>query len=148
MRCAERHAGFGHPPARRGTSDNGAAPLNVAALFAGIGGIEVGLHRSGHRTIFYCENDPAAMAVLRDQFPEAEFHDDVRTLDALPQEADLLTAGFLCQDLSQAGRTKRISGRKSGVIAARLSGRCRSAPAEAAHPSPAVLVAPVRRRRR
>ena len=38
--------------------------LTVAGLFAGIGGIELGLHAGGHRSILLCEIDPAARAVL------------------------------------------------------------------------------------
>lgn len=91
--------------------------LRVAGLFAGIGGIEVGLARAGHRTELLCEFDPAAQAVLRHHYPEIELHDDVRTLDAssIP-EVDLLAGGFPCQDLSQAGRTGGIQGAKSGLV--------------------------------
>lgn len=89
--------------------------LRVAALFAGIGGIEVGLHASGHETRVLCEWDPAAQRVLRDRFPSTPLVDDVRTMDHLP-DVDLVTAGFPCQDLSQAGRTAGITGERSGLV--------------------------------
>jgi DNA (cytosine-5)-methyltransferase 1 len=41
---------------------------------------------------------------------------DVRKLRALP-EAEVVTAGFPCQDLSQAGKTAGIGGKHSGVVA-------------------------------
>jgi DNA (cytosine-5)-methyltransferase 1 len=91
-------------------------PLRVAALFAGIGGIELGLHRAGHVTSFLCENDPAAMAVLRAQFPNAALSADIRELDELPS-AEVLTAGFPCQDLSISGRAAGIEGERSGLVA-------------------------------
>jgi DNA (cytosine-5)-methyltransferase 1 len=89
--------------------------LTVAGLFAGIGGIEVGFHEAGHRTLLLCENDPAANAVLDAHFPGVARHDDVRTLDALPA-VDVVAAGFPCQDLSQAGRTAGIRGERSGLV--------------------------------
>lgn len=88
--------------------------LRIAGLFAGIGGIEVGMRAHGHRTELLCELDVSAQRVLRARFRTA-FHDDVTTLEALP-EVDLVAAGFPCQDLSQAGRTAGIAGRQSGLV--------------------------------
>ena len=91
-------------------------PMNCAALFAGIGGIEVGLERAGHATSFFCELDPGACAVLSARFPGVPLHHDVATLKSLPKGTELLTAGFPCQDLSQAGATAGISGMRSGLV--------------------------------
>ena len=91
-------------------------PLRCVGLFAGIGGIELGLHASGHRTQLLCELDSAADVVLRSRFPEADVVADVRDLDSLPQSTNLLAGGFPCQDLSQAGQTKGIAGEKSGLV--------------------------------
>ncbi|KUI23029.1 DNA cytosine methyltransferase [Mycobacterium sp. GA-2829] len=88
----------------------------VAGLFAGIGGLEVGLSRSGWETTLLCEIDPAARAVLSHHMSDVELHDDVRQLHALPRGLDLLAAGFPCQDLSQAGRTRGIGGANSGLV--------------------------------
>lgn len=88
----------------------------IVGLFAGIGGLERGLHRAGHRTVLLCENDPSANAVLRAQFPDVTYHEDVRDLDRLPKNTTLVAAGFPCQDLSQAGQTKGISGSRSGLV--------------------------------
>lgn len=124
------------PPRRspRGASGKGAAPLltwvrersraapaaqgdlDAVGLFAGIGGIELGLHRAGHRTILLCENDRGAQAVLRSRFPDVPLESDVRNLGRLPSSTDLLAAGFPCQDLSQAGTTKGIEGSRSGLV--------------------------------
>lgn len=90
--------------------------LKVAGLFAGIGGIEVGLARHGHHTALLCEIEPGARAVLEARFPGIPLHDDVTTLEGVPEGTDLLVAGFPCQDLSQAGRTVGISGDRSGLV--------------------------------
>jgi len=90
--------------------------MNVVGLFAGIGGIELGLEAAGHRTTLVCEIDPAARAVLSAKFPRLKLHDDVRTLEKLPRGTELVAAGFPCQDISQAGTTKGIEGKNSGLV--------------------------------
>src|ERR1035441_3705174 len=44
------------------------AGFDTVGLFAGIGGIELGLSRAGHHTRLLCEIDPAARAVLEPRF--------------------------------------------------------------------------------
>jgi DNA (cytosine-5)-methyltransferase 1 len=41
---------------------------------------------------------------------------DVRQLRSLPSDVELLTAGFPCQDLSQAGKTAGIEGTRSSLV--------------------------------
>lgn len=89
--------------------------MTVAGLFAGIGGIELGMHQAGHDPVLLCESDRGARRVLERRFPGVPLHGDVRTLKALPP-VDLLAAGFPCQDLSQAGRTAGIRGTHSGLV--------------------------------
>lgn len=89
--------------------------LSVAGLFAGIGGVELGLQASGMHTKLLCEWWEPAQAVLEHHFPDVPLHDDIQTLKALP-DVDVVTAGFPCTDLSQAGRTAGIHGKASGMI--------------------------------
>src|SRR5262249_46040062 len=90
--------------------------LKVSGLFAGIGGLELGLDRAGHETVLLCEIERGARAVLQSRLPEIPLAEDVRSIKALPEETDLLAAGFPCQDLSQAGRTAGIEGSRSGLV--------------------------------
>jgi DNA (cytosine-5)-methyltransferase 1 len=103
--------------------------LTVAGLFAGIGGIELGLHEAGFKTELLCELDPGAVAVLRRRLPDVPLKPDIRKLRSLPV-VDVVAAGFPCQDLSQAGRTKGIAGQQSGLVehALRLVRRRRGGP--------------------
>jgi DNA (cytosine-5)-methyltransferase 1 len=87
----------------------------VAALFAGIGGIERGLAHAGFETSLFCEVDEAAQKVLETQFPSVPRISDVQELDSLP-DVEVVTAGFPCQDLSQAGRKTGISGSQSSLV--------------------------------
>lgn len=90
--------------------------MKVAGLFAGIGGIELGFQRAGFETELFCELDDSATAVLRERFRGVPIAADVRELRALPGDVEVLTAGFPCQDLSQAGRTEGIAGERSGLV--------------------------------
>ncbi len=89
--------------------------LRVAGLFAGIGGLEVGLDRNGHTTELLCEVDPYAAAVLSERFAHVQLSGDIRELTQLP-EVDLVVGGFPCQDLSLAGTQQGIHGAKSGLV--------------------------------
>lgn len=91
-------------------------PLTAVGLFAGIGGIELGLRRAGHQTSLLCEIDKSAQAVLSARLPDIALHDDITTLTTLPKKTDLLVGGFPCQDLSQAGKTAGIGGTRSGLV--------------------------------
>jgi DNA (cytosine-5)-methyltransferase 1 len=92
------------------------AQLNVAGLFAGIGGLEVGLGEAGHRASLFCEISPAARAVLAARFPGVPCEPDILKLSSLPEDVELLVGGFPCQDLSQAGLTAGIDGSRSGLV--------------------------------
>lgn len=107
-----------HSPQLRLLSEDGVPRrrFHIAGLFAGIGGIELGLHRAGHATSVICEVEPGARAVLDEGFPKIRKHDDIRTLKRLPGDVDLVAAGFPCQDLSQAGKTAGIAGARSGLV--------------------------------
>jgi len=94
----------------------GSESLSVAGLFAGIGGVELGLHDAGHRPELLCEIWDSAQEVLAHRFPGVPLHDDIRSLRRIPK-VDLITAGFPCTDLSQAGRTAGINGEQSGLVA-------------------------------
>lgn len=90
--------------------------MKIAALFAGIGGLEHGLHEAGHETLMTCEVWEPAVSVLSARFSGVPNHLDVASLRSLPAKTELLTAGFPCQDLSQAGLTAGIEGKRSGLV--------------------------------
>lgn len=89
--------------------------LTVAGFFAGIGGIEEGLHKSNYKTVFLCEKDIRAQSVLKAHYPNVDLNGDIREVTCIPK-TDIVTAGFPCQDLSQAGLKQGISGTQSGVV--------------------------------
>jgi DNA (cytosine-5)-methyltransferase 1 len=101
--------------------------LRIGSLFAGIGGLELGLERAGlGRVAWQVEIDPNRRAVLAKHWPKAKRFNDVRVVsgsrrtsmseNALDQ-VEVICGGFPCQDLSDAsrGRGGGIEGSKSGL---------------------------------
>ena len=100
--------------------------LRTLSLCAGIGGIDRGLELllgSRSRTVGYVERDAYAAATLVARMEEstlarAPIWDDLESFDGHPWRGavDLITAGFPCQDISQAGTGIGIEGPRSGLF--------------------------------
>lgn len=89
----------------------------ILSLFAGIGGFEQAFRKAGFSgPMFAYENWPSAQAVLKKRFPAATLLEDVTDLPFKLHDAEIVTAGFPCTDLSSAGRRAGIKGDASGLI--------------------------------
>jgi len=94
--------------------------VNVLELFCGAGGGILAGSLLGWRTVCAVEKDEYARSVLiarqndgcLEPFP---IWDDVRTFDGRPWRGlvDVVSGGFPCQDISQAGKGAGIQGEKS-----------------------------------
>lgn len=92
--------------------------MTFGSLFAGIGGLDLGLERAGMRCQWQVEIDPYARRVLAKHWPDVRRHDDVRTFpptNAGEWSVDLICGGFPCQDISNAGKRAGITGERSGL---------------------------------
>lgn len=90
--------------------------MNFISLFAGIGGMDLGLERAGMHCVGQVEIDPYCRRVLAKHWPSVYRHDDVMTFDPLSAPAfDAIAAGFPCQDVSNAGKRAGISAPRSGL---------------------------------
>ena len=97
-------------------SDSGSLDFRFIDLFAGIGGLRIGLEKVGGRCLFSCEIDPYAQKTYAAWFGEAPVGDINDFVDGqnVP-EHELLAAGFPCQPFSIAGVSKKKSlGREHG----------------------------------
>ena len=94
--------------------------MNVLSLFAGIGGLELGLERAGMTVVGQVEINPFCRQVLAKHWPDTPRHDDVRTTvqwwesEERPT-VDLICGGFPCQDISKAGKRAGLDGDRSGL---------------------------------
>ncbi len=105
-----------------GRLDAGAAscglPFTFIDLFAGIGGLRLGLEAVGGRCVFSCEKDPYARKTYAAWFGEIPAEDvcDYTSGHGIPKH-DVLAAGFPCQPFSIAGVSKKNSlGRAHGFL--------------------------------
>jgi DNA (cytosine-5)-methyltransferase 1 len=91
--------------------------FTIGSLFSGIGGIELGFEMAGgFTTKWFVEKDLYAQAILRKHWPSAVIYDDITKLDfsSVPR-VDILTGGFPCQDISNAGKRAGITGSRSSL---------------------------------
>ena len=87
------------------------------SLFAGVGGFDLGMEQAGHECVAQVEWDKNAAGVLKHRWPNVPLFCDVSkvTADDLP-DADFITYGFPCQDLSVAGKREGLDGKRSGLF--------------------------------
>ena len=85
-------------------ADRGDGRPTVVELFAGAGGMALGLERSGFDTKALVEYDKDCVATLRKNRPKWNVvHDDVRNVGFECIAADVVTGGFPCPPFSHAG---------------------------------------------
>ena len=91
--------------------------MNSLSVCSGVGGMDLGLHRAGIRTVGFCEIDPTARAILAHHFPDVPCHDDLTTLNGHDWHGriDLVHGGTPCTDLSMAGRRDGLGGEHSRI---------------------------------
>lgn len=95
--------------------------LTIGSLFAGVGGLELGLEWAGlGPVVWQAESDEWCRRVLAAHWPDAVRYDDVRAIDEQTETVDVICGGLPCQDLSHAGRRAGISGDRSGLWCAML----------------------------
>lgn len=82
-------------------------PFTTVELFAGAGGLALGMHKAGFNHVLLNEVDKDACATLKTNMPEWNVvHGDVHDMDftSYNGKVDLLTGGFPCQAFSYAGK--------------------------------------------
>lgn len=82
-------------------------PYRLMELFAGAGGLAIGLERAGLQSVLLNEIDPHACDTLRTNRPAWNVvQGDIAQIDFSPyrESIDVLTGGFPCQAFSYAGK--------------------------------------------
>lgn len=91
--------------------------MRYGSLFTGVGGFDVGCDRAGWECMWQVENDPSCTQVLAHHWPDVTRYGDVTTVSGHQLEpVDVITYGFPCQDVSQAGRQVGLDGNRSGLF--------------------------------
>lgn len=92
--------------------------LRIGSMFSGIGGLELGLERSGlGRVVWQVEAHPFARRVLARHWPDVDRSvEDVRHASKENlAPVNVICGGFPCQDVSAAGRGEGLEGERSGL---------------------------------
>ena len=92
-------------------------PMTFGSLFAGIGGIDLGLERAGWECKWQVEIDPYCQKVLAKHWPDVARWDYVTTFPPDGRwSVDLIAGGFPCQEISVSGKREGIGGKRSGLF--------------------------------
>jgi len=96
----------------------GVGVMRYVELFAGAGGLSLGLEAAGMECVAHAELEPHARAVLRKHWPDTPLHGDVSVVDwtQYAGRVDLVSGGSPCQDLSVAGKRAGLEGARSGLF--------------------------------
>lgn len=92
-------------------------PLKFGSLFAGIGGIDLGLERAGMECLFQVEKEMFPNQVLSKHWPNVEkIHDIKQFKPRKKHKCDVIAGGFPCQDISNAANNRKgLEGKRSGL---------------------------------
>lgn len=84
--------------------------FSFGSLFAGIGGIDLGLERAGMTCAWQVENDPWCTEILAKHWPDVPRYGDIANVETSElAPVDLIAGGFPCQPVSLA-RGDKIEG--------------------------------------
>lgn len=88
--------------------------MKFISLFAGVGGLDLGLERAGFECVAQVEIDDFCQKVLTKHWANVPKFKDVRDVGKanLPT-AELICGGFPCQDVSLAGERAGLEGKRS-----------------------------------
>ena len=82
--------------------------LRVGSCFSGIGGLDLGLERTGgFKTAWFIENDPHCQRVLRRHWPDVPVFGDIHKVGVeMLSDVDIMAGGYPCQPFSKVGGRK------------------------------------------
>ena len=90
--------------------------LTFGSLFAGVGGLDLGLECAGMRCLWQVEINAKCRQVLARHWPDVQRWKDVRDVGSSNLEpVDVICGGFPCTDISNAGNRAGITGERSGL---------------------------------
>lgn len=92
--------------------------MKIGSLFSGYGGLDLAVEKFfDARVVWHCEWEDDPATVLEAHWPEVPNYRNVSAVDwSAVEPVDILTGGFPCQDVSQAGRRQGLqAGTRSGL---------------------------------
>jgi DNA (cytosine-5)-methyltransferase 1 len=91
--------------------------MRILSLFSGYGGLDTAVvNLTGGHVVAFVENDPSASRILAHHHPDTPNLGDVTAVEwANWTGTEIITAGFPCQGISNAGKRKGMADDRSGL---------------------------------
>lgn len=85
--------------------------MNIISLFSGAGGLDLGFHKAGFKTVIANEFDAKICPTFKENFPQTKLIEgDIRNVDesVFPKHVTGIIGGPPCQSWSEAGSLRGI----------------------------------------
>lgn len=101
------------------TNTNTSVNPRIISIFSGCGGLDLGFHHEGYKTIWANDFSEWACDSFRNYFGDIIRHEDITKInpytdDSIP-DCDIILGGFPCQDFSVIWKQPGLNGKRGGL---------------------------------